>query len=98
MTSLVDAESVLAVDIGSVNTRALLFDVVDGQYHFISSGVAPSTTGAPFRDVSEGVSQAVKRLQENIGRVLIDKDGLLIIPSQPELFWRRPAHHFFFCG
>ena len=56
MTSLVDAESVLTIDIGSVNTRALLFDVVDGQYHFLAGAVAPFTGGAPFFDISEGVA------------------------------------------
>ncbi len=48
MTSLVDAESVLAIDIGSLNTRTLLFDVVDGQYHFIASSTAPTTATAPL--------------------------------------------------
>jgi hypothetical protein len=84
MTSLVDAESVLAVDIGSLNTRALLFDVVDGQYHLISAAVAPSTAGAPFRDVSEGVHLALLRLQEITGRALTNSDAHIIIPSQAD--------------
>src|SRR5512142_1759041 len=82
MTSLVDAESVLAIDVGSFNTRALLFDVVDGQYHFISSAVAPTTAGAPFRDISEGVHIALERLQEITGRHLIGSEAQLILPSQ----------------
>ncbi len=84
MTSLVDAESVLAIDIGSLNTRALLFDIVDGQYHFISSSVAPSTAGAPFKDVSEGIHSALVRLQEITGRTLLDGDAQLILPSTAE--------------
>jgi hypothetical protein len=82
MTSLVDAESVLAIDIGSLNTRALLFDVVDGQYHFISSASAASTAGAPFHDVSEGVHNALSHLQEITGRTLINNEASLILPSQ----------------
>lgn len=84
MTSLVDAESVLAIDIGSLNTRALLFDVVDGQYHLISAAVAPTTAGAPFRDISEGVHIALTRLQEITGRSLANNEAQLILPSQPD--------------
>ena len=84
MTSLVDAESVLAIDIGSLNTRALLFDVVDGQYHFISSATAPSTAGAPFFDISEGVHNSLTRLQEITGRRLLNPEASLILPSQAD--------------
>ena len=84
MTSLVDAESVLAVDIGSLNTRALLFDVVDGKYHFVSAASAPSTHGAPYNDVSEGVHSAITRLQEITGRTITGADASLILPSQPD--------------
>jgi hypothetical protein len=84
MTSLVDAESVLAIDIGSLNTRALLFDVVDGQYHFISSAIAPTTAGAPFNDISEGVHIALTRLQEITGRGLVNNEAQLILPAQPD--------------
>src|SRR5512146_2033201 len=84
MTSLVDAESVLAIDIGSLNTRALLFDVVDGQYHFISSAAAPTTAGAPFHDISEGVHHALDRLQEITGRMLVNNEAQIILPAQSD--------------
>jgi hypothetical protein len=80
-TSLVDAESVLAIDIGSQATRALLFDVVDGQYSFIASGKAPTTLQAPFRDVGEGMSGAVLRLQAVTGRTLLAREGQIQIPA-----------------
>jgi len=84
MTSIVDAESLLAVDIGSVNTRALLFDVVDGQYKFLAAGVAASTHAAPFFDLAEGVHNAVTRLQEVSGRPLISLDSRILIPTQAD--------------
>lgn len=84
MTSLIDAESVLTVDVGSVNTRVLLFDVVDGQYHFVSSASAPSTARSPFYDVGEGFQNALKQLQEITGRSLIDNDNNLVFPSQSD--------------
>ncbi len=83
-TSLVDAQSVLAIDIGSMNTRALLFDEVDETYHFIAAGVIPSTVNAPYNDASEGIHLALMRLQEITGRVLVDTDASLIIPSRPD--------------
>ena len=82
--SIVDAESVLALDIGSIQTRALLFDVVDGQYRFISAGIAPSTAAAPFFDITEGVFQAIRRLQDLTARKLLDGKTQLIIPSQSD--------------
>ncbi len=81
-TSLVDAESVVTVDIGSVTTRALLFDVVDGIYTFVAAGSAPSTAAAPFRDVSEGVHNALVNLQKVVGRKITGADGHIIIPAQ----------------
>lgn len=84
MTSLVDAESVLTIDIGSVNTRALLFDVVDGQYHFLAGAVAPFTGGPPFFDISEGVHIALTHLQEVTDRPLLDDSNRIIVPSQQD--------------
>ena len=81
-TSLVDAESVLAVDLGAQSTRALLFDVVDGQYSFIASGSSATTLEAPYQDIGEGVSQALLQLQKITGRMLISKEGQIILPSQ----------------
>jgi len=52
-----DAVSILALDLGSVNTRANLFDVADGQYRFIASGISPSTVNAPYFDIGEGITR-----------------------------------------
>lgn len=83
-TSVVDAQSVLAVDIGSIHTRAHLFDVVDGQYHFIAAGEVPSTVYAPYQDASEGIHRALGRLQEITGRAFVDDDAFLILPTRPD--------------
>lgn len=83
-TSLVDAESVIALDIGSVHTRALLFDMVDGQYRFIAAGAVPSTAGAPYHDVGQGVQAAILRLQEITARNFYNKAGQLQLPSQAD--------------
>ncbi|MBN2385750.1 MAG: glutamate mutase L [Anaerolineales bacterium] len=80
--SLVDADSLLAVDVGTVTTRAMFFDVVEGHYRFVASGQAPSTAAAPFRDVSEGVRWAIENLQTVTGRTFLTNEHRLIMPIQ----------------
>ena len=83
-TSTIDAESILAVEIGSTLTRAALFDVVEGVYHFIASGSATSTVDAPFRDAGECVHLAIEDLQMLTGRRLLDEDSRIILPSKSD--------------
>lgn len=83
-TSLIDSDSLLAIDIGAVNTRATLFDVVDGRYRFIGMGMAPTTVGAPFFEAGEGVRRALDQLKQTTGRELIDADEQMIIPARPD--------------
>jgi len=82
--SLLQDTSLLAVNVGASSTRAVLFDVVEGQYRFIASGTAPSTAEAPFKDLTLGVNQAIKNLQTITGKILIDQDNQLITPVQAD--------------
>ncbi len=82
-SSLIDADSVLAIEIGTVSTRVILFDVVEGRYRFLGQGNVPTTIGAPSNNVSVGVKAALDQLHDITGRVLFDADGQLVIPSQP---------------
>lgn len=83
-TSLVQNESILAIDVGAAVTRAVLFDVVEGQYRFVASGQAPSTAEAPFKDIGIGVREAITSLQNITGNILLDQDNNLIAPAQPD--------------
>jgi hypothetical protein len=83
-TSLVGTEIVLGIDIGTVNTRAVLFDVVEGQYCFVAAGDAPTTADAPYHDPGEGMVRAVRTLQEVTGRDLLEPQGRLIIPAKSD--------------
>ena len=78
-----DSSSVLGIEIGSENTRAFLFDVVEGTYHFIAGGTVSSTQREPFYDIGEGILAAISQLQLVTGRILLDHEGNLIFPSQP---------------
>jgi MutL protein len=82
-TSLLDANSVLAIEIGTISTRVILFDVVEGRYRFLGQGSVPTTLGAPNHDVSMGVKAALDDLHDITGRVLFNNEGQLVIPSEP---------------
>ncbi len=79
--SQVNTDSLLAVDVGTVTTRAALFDVVEGSYRFIASGHSPTTAVAPYRDISEGVRQAIEKLEVVTGRKFLGEAYQLILPS-----------------
>jgi hypothetical protein len=83
-TSLVTSNSLLAIDVGAANTRAVLFDVIEGEYRFVASGIAPSTAEAPYKDVSEGARNAIEALQKVLQRTMLDPTRGLILPSQPD--------------
>jgi len=83
-TSLIESHSLIAIDIGSVTTRAVYFDVVEEQYRFIGMGQSPTTVGAPYNDVGIGVRQAISNLQSLIGHTFLDDDQRLIMPSVVE--------------
>lgn len=83
-TSLVEGNSLLAVDVGATTTRAVLFDVVEGVYRFVSIGQAPSTAEAPFKDIGLGVRDAIESIQNTTGRVFLDADRNLVVPAQAD--------------
>ena len=83
-TSLIEGNSLLAIDIGAVTTRAGYFDVVEGRYRFISMGQSPTTSAAPLKNVALGAQMAIENLQSLLGKPLIDADGRLTVPSQPD--------------
>lgn len=82
--SLVEGNSLLAVDVGATTTRAVLFDVVEGIYRFIAAGQAPSTAEAPFKDIGLGVRDAIESIQTITGRIFLNADRGLIVPIQPD--------------
>ena len=81
MSSMPEAEVILTVDVGSENTRASLFDVVDGSYRLIATACIPSTNRPPFLDMSEGVQFALEEIQAITGRRIVDDHETLILPT-----------------
>jgi uncharacterized protein (TIGR01319 family) len=81
MSQIPQAEILLAIDVGSVNTRASLFDIVDGRYRLVATSRAVSTSGPPLFDIGEGVRLALDQIQETTGRKLMDDSDTLITPT-----------------
>ncbi|MFH0794796.1 MAG: glutamate mutase L [bacterium] len=73
--------SILATDCGSTTTRAILIARTDQGYRLIARGEAPTTVEAPFDDVTVGVCNAVRELEEVTGRRLLDENNRLIHPQ-----------------
>jgi hypothetical protein len=75
-------ESILVADCGSVTTRALLLDIVSGQYRFVARGEAPTTGEPPWSDVTVGLLHAIGEIERITGRQIVGEDGRPIVPSQ----------------
>lgn len=73
--------SALAVDFGSVHTRALLFDVVDGVYRLVSRAETRSTDGFPWNDLSIGLERVLNEIKASTGRELLNANGEIITPE-----------------
>src|SRR5688572_18138355 len=76
--------SVVATDCGSTTTKAILIEKnAKGEYRLVTRGEAPTTVEAPVEDVTRGVLNAVREVQELRGRPLLDGDSI-IRPQQGE--------------
>lgn len=73
--------SILAADFGSVHTRVLLIDVVDGVYSVVTQGKGNTTTGYPTDDVSVGLQLIVSEIEQFTGRKLLNSMGNIITPE-----------------
>ncbi len=82
MTSGYPIESILAADCGSVHTRVVLLDVIDGQYRFVAKGEALSTVEPPHSDITLAVRHAIEQIEETTGRLFLDEQGQLLMPEQ----------------
>src|SRR5262252_10858269 len=76
-----DIRSILATDCGSTTTKAILIERVGGGYRLIVRGEAPTTVEAPFEDVTRGVLNAVREVEELCGRPLLEGDRI-VSPQQ----------------
>lgn len=67
-----DVRSILATDCGSTTTKAILIEKREGEYRLITRGEAPTTVESPFDDVTVGVVNAVREVEELTSRRLLN--------------------------
>ncbi len=69
--------SILATDCGSTTTKAILIERREDGYRLIVRGEAPTTVEAPFEDVTRGVLNAVREVEELAGRKILDGERIV---------------------
>jgi uncharacterized protein (TIGR01319 family) len=72
-----DVKVILATDCGSTTSKARFFMKIGDEYRFIASGEAPTTVEAPYEDVTVGVRNAVREVEELTGYKLLGEDTIL---------------------
>ncbi len=65
---------ILVTDVGSTTTKARLFKKFDEGWRYVVSGEAPTTVEAPYEDVTMGVCNAVREIEELTGLTLLDSE------------------------
>ncbi|MCK4813262.1 MAG: glutamate mutase L [Candidatus Marinimicrobia bacterium] len=70
-------KSILATDCGSTTTKAILIEKQGDEYRLVVRGEAPTTVEAPFEDVTKGVLNAAKEVEELRGRQILDGDKII---------------------
>jgi hypothetical protein len=68
----------LGLDVGHINTRASLFDTVEGKYRLLGEGSSPTSVGM---NLGSGAGSAIRALQRGIGYQLLKTGSGLIMPS-----------------
>ena len=84
MPENVPIQTILATDCGSTTTKCILIERVGSEYRLTTRGEAPTTVEAPFDDVTVGVSNAAREIEELSGRTLLDEHGKVITPTRPD--------------
>ncbi|MEN6355973.1 MAG: glutamate mutase L [Armatimonadota bacterium] len=77
-------KSILATDCGSTTTKAILIEKQGDEYRLVVRGEAPTTVEAPFDDVTVGVVNAVREVEELAGKRILDGSSHIITPTQDD--------------
>ncbi|MCK4523813.1 glutamate mutase L, partial [candidate division WOR-3 bacterium] len=68
---------IIATDCGSTTTKAILIEKREGEYRLIVRGEAPTTVEAPYEDVTKGVLNAIKEVEELSDVMILSGDNIL---------------------
>src|SRR4051812_13452950 len=76
-----EIRSILATDCGSTTTKAILIEKQGDEYRLVVRGEAPTTVEAPFDDVTVGVTNAMREVEELAGGTYLE-GGKVLTPSR----------------
>jgi uncharacterized protein (TIGR01319 family) len=74
-------QSILATDVGSTTTKAILIERKGDEYRPVARDEMQTTVEPPWENVMIGVRKAIRRIEEVTGRPLLE-DNRLIRPKQ----------------
>lgn len=74
-------EAILATDVGSTTTKAILLERQPSGWRLAGREEAPTTVESPYEDVTIGIAQAVGRLEQVTGRKLLER-GEVVAPRR----------------
>ncbi len=77
MKSKQEIKRILATDCGSTTTKAILIEKRGEEYRLIVRGEAPTTVEAPFEDVTKGVLNAIREVEELTGNEILDGEKII---------------------
>jgi uncharacterized protein (TIGR01319 family) len=79
-----EMQYIIVTDVGSTTTKARFFHKKNGEWRFLVAGEAPTTVETPYEDVTLGVQNAVREVEELTGHKLLAPEGGMIIPYDGE--------------
>jgi uncharacterized protein (TIGR01319 family) len=68
---------ILATDCGSTTTKAILIEKRGSEYRLIVRGEAPTTVESPFEDVTKGVLNSVREVEELANVKILDGENII---------------------
>ncbi len=80
---MADIGSILVADCGSTTTTVALIERAHGHYRLVARGEAISTHRPPWSDAAVGVREAIRQIEELVGRRLLGQTGALMRPRMP---------------
>lgn len=76
--------SILAADFGSVTTRVLLFDLVNGEYRLVARRDTLTTADVPHDDVALALRRVLRDMGTAMGRRFLDNRDAVITPESED--------------
>lgn len=70
-------ETILATDCGSTTTKAILIEKQGDEYRLVVRGEAPTTVEAPFEDVTRGVLNSIREVEELTGKRILEGEKVI---------------------